>query len=290
MSALLAVFALSAFLPSELPSIVVLPVEAKGAKPELASLLTDTLTQELRASGALGRIMGTQEVQAAISLESQRQLLQCDSEGCLAELAGSLGAEYLLASSLGTVGEYYSLNLKLISAKSGTLAGSAGARVCAKREGELLAVMGPAVRRVLSDARLMAGNVAQESLTVACSAPPPVAAAPVPAPAPAPAAQPAPAKEEGGGPGVLGIILRVGGGGLLLAAVLPAVLVLGGVLAAVGSFGVANLTTAAPGSAFYYQLMVPNLGGWALAAVSLVVHAVLVTGGFVLVLTSIVAG
>ena len=141
------VTALAVMAPADLRTMVVLEVEANGVKAELASVLSDTMVQELRATGAVGRIMGTRDIQAAVGLESQEQLLQCESEGCMAELAGSLAADHLLAASPGTVGGYdVILDITLISARSGSLSGSAGARVCSSREGAVLLVTSRAAR------------------------------------------------------------------------------------------------------------------------------------------------
>ena len=56
-----------------------------------------------------------------MSNDVQQQLLGCDTSGCIAELGGALGADYLLVASLGKVGAAYLLNIKLMNVRSANI-------------------------------------------------------------------------------------------------------------------------------------------------------------------------
>lgn len=59
------------------------------------------------------------DIKAMISVEKQKDLMGCDSSACFAEIGGALGAERIVAGSLGRVGALYVVTIRLIDAGKG---------------------------------------------------------------------------------------------------------------------------------------------------------------------------
>jgi len=163
---------------TKLPSVAVLSVEPRGVNEQFAKLATDATTQALRDAKAFSRVVGTSELEAAIGFERQRQLANCDAVGCMAELAGAMGVDFVVMGSLGMVGTLRVLNLKLIHVRD-----AQAASVSKQADGDeaLFHAIGPAVRDLLVEAGLSVPPLAP-------AAPPPPAEA-IPSAAPVTAVQ-----------------------------------------------------------------------------------------------------
>ena len=100
---------------AEKPRLVVLGLSpAGGVEPEIAQSLTEAVTAEIAARG-LFQVISASEVQTLLGFERQKQLLGCSEEGeCLTELAGALGARFVLSGSIARLGSTYQLNLQTL--------------------------------------------------------------------------------------------------------------------------------------------------------------------------------
>ncbi len=111
---LLALVVLIATLPAGAAQMVALDMKATGSvKPALAESLTPVLIAELSRRQGIS-VVSQADVRALLEHEARRQSLGCDDEKCMAEIAGSLGAELLLSSFLGQVGKKWVVTLNLI--------------------------------------------------------------------------------------------------------------------------------------------------------------------------------
>ena len=106
---------LGAFVTGAAPtSVAVMSIEAAGgASPELAVQLT------ARVAGWVGRrpsttVITPDDIRALIRREEQRQRLGCSDQECLAEIAGALGADRLIAGRVTRLEEGWSLALTMI--------------------------------------------------------------------------------------------------------------------------------------------------------------------------------
>jgi hypothetical protein len=107
-------------------SVVVLDMEvAGGTDPQVARAMTDLVLEEVQRSGVFSRVLGSREVQAVLGLEQQRQLLSCSDTGCMAELVGALGVDYVITMSMTRLGTAHLLQLKLVDARKVSLAAAA---------------------------------------------------------------------------------------------------------------------------------------------------------------------
>lgn len=105
------------------PSLVVLDVGVTVVNEKLdAAALYDVLASAVEQS-KLFKVIGSKDVVTLIGVERQRQLLGCSESECFAELAGALGAQYVLEGTVGRVGTDYVVTTRLLDTKNSRLAG-----------------------------------------------------------------------------------------------------------------------------------------------------------------------
>lgn len=111
--------------PSRSKLVVMDLAPAGGVTPAVAAAMTEAVTAELSRRNTF-EVLSSQDVRTLLGLERQRQLLGC-SEGstCLTEIAGALGAHFVLSGSLAQLGDLFQLNLQTIDATKATPIGRA---------------------------------------------------------------------------------------------------------------------------------------------------------------------
>jgi hypothetical protein len=166
----LSLLAVSADAPEEPPSaerarVIVLDFRNDGVPETVPPIVRDVLTSHL-AKSTTARVFSTEDIRRSLDVESQRQVLGCDEEGCLAEIASAMGAEYIFFGNVGALGSMIVVNLNLLSAEAGV----GQDRAVARRTIEVgtLEELSPAVRAAAS---ALAGEVLPGAVV-----PPPVAA------------------------------------------------------------------------------------------------------------------
>lgn len=304
------------------PSLAVMGLDAKGGvSTDVAVLLSGHLADRMRASGRFGRVITNQEIDAMLGLEKQRQLLQCDSQSCMAELAGALGVDFIITGQVGRLGERRLITVSLINTRLARTERSASRQVQGD-EGALLDAMDAVAAQLLDvPVATLTGTPAAGTAPSKPAAPtpekpaaPPPAANPSPAPttadppasptadstttaAPAPVAAntqgqptntPSDAPATGGGGGMLGRILMATGGAVALAGVLPLLVALGG-----GGLATLVLVGARTGLLFSGLGMGPALfpaflGGTAVAGLGVVLTLGLVAAGVATLVAGVV--
>jgi TolB-like protein len=126
-AALLAVTPLlAAAAPSDHPKLAVLEVKAgQGLSPKAGALLTSIIISDAARAGF--EVVSQADITAMLAFQKQRQMLGCSDEGCMAELGGALGADYVLSGEAARVGSQDHLSLTLLDARKGKVLGrSAG--------------------------------------------------------------------------------------------------------------------------------------------------------------------
>ncbi len=103
--------------------IVVLDLAGKNlsaAEHDLPSLLTESLAQEV--STISGCTVVTQgDVAQMMDFEATRQQCGAESESCLAEIGSALGADRIVAGTLGKLGSEFVLSARLMNVAGGTV-------------------------------------------------------------------------------------------------------------------------------------------------------------------------
>lgn len=92
--------------------------------------LTSLVTIALSESGRF-EVVSSSDVREVIALEAERQAMGCESDAsCLAEVAGAIGARFVVFGQLGKLGSLYVLTLNLFDSDAAT----AASRVVTKGE------------------------------------------------------------------------------------------------------------------------------------------------------------
>lgn len=84
-------------------------------KPELAGFYADNFALKLSEQPGI-HVSTARDIAAALGVERQKQLMGCadNSNSCLAELAGALGADGLVTGQLAKVGKVFQLDIKVL--------------------------------------------------------------------------------------------------------------------------------------------------------------------------------
>ena len=103
---------------AERPKLVVLELTAGGgADPKLARSVTQALTDAVGKTGVF-EVVSAAEVEALLGVERQRQLMGCaEGSSCTTELVGALGARFVMAGTLGKLGEAWQLTLTTLDSQ-----------------------------------------------------------------------------------------------------------------------------------------------------------------------------
>lgn len=102
--------------------IAVLAFSASGVDPTVAAAVTESVTAEVAVRGYFDP-MSSSEIQTLLSVERQRQLIGCSEDNCMTELAGALGAPYVMSGSLVKLEGVFQLNIQVIDSRKSRTTG-----------------------------------------------------------------------------------------------------------------------------------------------------------------------
>ena len=179
---------------------------AKGLAEGEPTTLTDAFRSYLINTGRF-RVMERGQMDAILQEQGFQQSGACTDQACMVEMGQLLGVDNILAGSVGKVGATYSINVRLVSVKTGEIIRSANRF----HKGEIDGLLTEVLPNIAVD---MCGPAVAESQPTPPPAQATVAAA-------APMEKPEPKKEEikpkkkrRGGLIVLGIGVVAAGGGV----------------------------------------------------------------------------
>jgi TolB-like protein len=107
----------------------------QGISAGTAEILTDIVATDLAQTGTV-QVIARQDVLAVLGFERHKQQLGCMEQGCLAEIGGALGADYVLSGQVGKLGDQFRVSLIAVDAKTAMAVGRA-AEFCPADEGAL---------------------------------------------------------------------------------------------------------------------------------------------------------
>jgi hypothetical protein len=181
------------FAQSKKPLVAVNNLEARGITADEAATLTDVMRSEMINTGKF-RVMERSQMESILKEQGFQQTGACNNEQCMVEMGQLLGAENMVAGSIGKIGKAYSINVRMFSVKTGEIIGTVSQSYTGAIEG-LLTTEIPAVAKKLAS-----------SWEQSQPAPTPPAATEKKAEAPQPAAEekkPEMKKKGGAGTGIL---------------------------------------------------------------------------------------
>ncbi|MFH1809067.1 MAG: DUF3829 domain-containing protein [Pseudomonadota bacterium] len=123
--------------------------EREASARALGETLTTVTTVAFANHGGLD-VLSSADLRAVIALEAEKQMVGCDEadSACLAEIAGALGARFIVISQIGALERSLVLGLTLYDAQAGRAAGRELVRA-ASLEG-LVEQVPPTVQRLVS--------------------------------------------------------------------------------------------------------------------------------------------
>ena len=132
-------------LPVARTKIVILDLDSSGVEAAQAELLNGVVAQTLAPFERL-EVVTTGDIRRVADLEAQKQALGCDQDSCLAEIAGALGAQYVIFGRVGQLDELILVQLNLFDADAAQPV--AREEVRARSLDALVDRMGPATTRL----------------------------------------------------------------------------------------------------------------------------------------------
>lgn len=99
----------------EVPRLLVQEFTVRGVDPATAESIADGVGPEVDRRGYF-RSLTTKDVQTILGNERQKALLGCSPEAstCLTELAGALGAPYVLSGTISQIGPSLQLSMQML--------------------------------------------------------------------------------------------------------------------------------------------------------------------------------
>ncbi len=101
------------------PRILVLVPKGDTVDVEVRRAIASTLTVELGKTGRF-TALSTSELAQLADLEADKQAAGCDSSSCLSEIAGALGARYVVVGDATQLGGLMAVNLSLFDVERAT--------------------------------------------------------------------------------------------------------------------------------------------------------------------------
>lgn len=95
--------------------MLVLDLQALNENAEVAKVLSGLLTESVARYEEFETV-SSQDISALVSLEAEKQSMQCDDNSCLGEIAGALGTRYVVFGSVGKLADLTVLQLNLFDA------------------------------------------------------------------------------------------------------------------------------------------------------------------------------
>jgi hypothetical protein len=148
----------------------------EGVSEGTATALTEALAVELRKRPGL-TLVTARELAAVLGFERQKALAGCQSDACMAELAGALDADRVVTGQVARVGESWTLHLQVVDAKRAVALAQASRRLKGGGVDGLLDLLPEMARELFPDGA-SAGPLAQGPAAGAPAAAAPSAAAP----------------------------------------------------------------------------------------------------------------
>lgn len=103
------------------PRVLVLAPETRSLDAATVASLTGVITTGLASDERLV-VVGGGDIADLATLEVQKQVTGCDSNGCFAEIADALGARYVVFSDVNMLGDAFVLNVRVIDTTTSSAA------------------------------------------------------------------------------------------------------------------------------------------------------------------------
>lgn len=130
--------------------VAVYDFEMASVDPLIGRVVTSAIADELRKLQRLS-VIGVAEIEAMLDHEARKQLIGCDDESCLSEIAAALGVDILIVGSLSAIGGDEILTIRRIDQRAAKVTAGLNKRFPADGGQAFLAAVGPVVEEIFPD-------------------------------------------------------------------------------------------------------------------------------------------
>lgn len=106
-----------------LPTIAVMPLEAKGIEAKDADVMTDALVFRLQ-QGGMARVLERTQMNQILNEQGFQKSGVCDGSECAVEMGKLLSVDRIVMGSAGLVGRTYTVNLRMVKVETGEIVAS----------------------------------------------------------------------------------------------------------------------------------------------------------------------
>ena len=103
---------------AKLPTIAVMPLQAKGVTLIDADVITDAIATQLQQTGTQ-RVLERAQMDQILKEQGFQQSGICEGGECAVQMGKVLSVDRILVGSVGLVGHTYTLNLRMVSVGTG---------------------------------------------------------------------------------------------------------------------------------------------------------------------------
>lgn len=104
---------------AERERVLVLDLKTTGTTPDEAALLVQIITESLSRSARFD-VSSSSDLRALTDVAADKAAAGCDDSSCLSELAGALGARYVLSGTAGRLGKLIIVTLNFVDVSGKT--------------------------------------------------------------------------------------------------------------------------------------------------------------------------
>jgi len=104
--------------PPELPTVAVMPLQAKGVSANEADVMTDAMASRLQQTGRM-RVLERSQMDQILKEQGFATSGACDGSECELQMGKLLSVDRMVVGSAGLVGHTYTLNIRLVSVSTG---------------------------------------------------------------------------------------------------------------------------------------------------------------------------
>jgi TolB-like protein len=139
----------------------------QGVGAGTATILSDIVVSEVARLGF--DVISQADISSMVGFEKQKKLLGCEETGCLAEIGGALGVDYLVTGQVGQIGTRYRISLLVVDSKKARVAARA-ANFCDQNEDALARAAEATVAQLFKEIRPEGGAPGGAAVAVAAPA------------------------------------------------------------------------------------------------------------------------
>jgi hypothetical protein len=150
------------FAQTKKPLVAINNLEARGITADEAATLTDVMRSEMINTGKF-RVMERSQMESILKEQGFQQTGACNNEQCMVEMGQLLGAENMVAGSIGKIGKAYSINVRMFSVKTGEIIGTVSQSYAGAIEGLLTTEIPAVAKKLASSWEASAAPVVQPS-------------------------------------------------------------------------------------------------------------------------------